>query len=597
MSPRRWESICLFNKDSTPPGITELKATLDKAMEYVCSKAKVCLFIDGLDEFEGESEDLMSLVTWVKTLVEVSPVKLCVASRPWRVFEDALQDRPHLLMEDFNFKDIQQYVWKRFHDDDNFRAKRQMEATFCNQLLDEIVTKADGVFLWVHLVCSSLLQAMSRGDLAGDLRRILTELPVQMEKLYGHILENLDLKDHAAKYFMLLQACLERPDALTFSFADDIGEDGEFSLKMTKESLTGAELQYRATELRKRLNSRCKGILSLSMQPLELIDNPLPFDIETVQYCHRSAKDYLTIDANKERLIRMLEAPFDPHLRLCSAYLARWKCFLGTASKAGSFTSIYTCAEHAAKVANESSDMMIRVLDDLDPDLDYASHRVYVGRHWFGGNLLSLAVILGISEYVKHKIQRGQGCVVRSSSVHTPSRLDRIGSETIPGRRERFGRSTNKQWAELRPIRPFILPDQAQEVAWPLLLDALFSPLHPNPEMVSLLLENGADPNSIIVPEDGKSQSVLHMALSRVGIFSADVPSKLPDVKEAWVDSFCILLQYGAKPDRSDLRFLRNFIGEDVVHARKLPHLGRHRKFISNHLHIGVTSRRLGPEG
>lgn len=49
----------------------------------------------------------MNLMILVKTLFETSLVKLYVASRPWRVFEDALQDQPHLLMEDFNFEDIQ----------------------------------------------------------------------------------------------------------------------------------------------------------------------------------------------------------------------------------------------------------------------------------------------------------------------------------------------------------------------------------------------------------------------------------------------------------------------------------------------------------
>lgn len=92
VSPRRWENLCLFNQELKPPGIAELKVMLRKAVDYVSSMAKVCLFIDGLDEFQGGNDDMNDLINWVKTLVETSPVKLCVASRPWRVFEDALQD-------------------------------------------------------------------------------------------------------------------------------------------------------------------------------------------------------------------------------------------------------------------------------------------------------------------------------------------------------------------------------------------------------------------------------------------------------------------------------------------------------------------------
>lgn len=311
VSPRRWENLCHFNKEFKPPGISELKIMLRKAVDYVSSMAKACLFIDGRDEFEGENDDLNGLITWVKTLVETSPVKLCVASRPWRVFEDALQDRPHLRMEDFDFKDIQQYVWRRFHDDPNFMAEKQMHAAFCNQPLNDIVTKAEDVFLWVYLVCTSLLQAMSRGDLIGDLRQILNELPAEMEKLYGHILDNLDLKDYAAKYFLLLQAFLGRPDALIFSFADDIGEDSEFSFKLPKESLTDAELQYRVTKLSKRLHSRCRGLLSLSVDALDSRNTAAHLNVATIQYCHRSAKDYLEMGSIQGKVTSMLDMPFD----------------------------------------------------------------------------------------------------------------------------------------------------------------------------------------------------------------------------------------------------------------------------------------------
>lgn len=604
VSPRRWENLCLFNKDSKPPGIAELKAILSKAIDYVSSVAKVCLFIDGLDEFEGEEDDLQGLITWVKTLVETSPVKLCVASRPWQVFEDALQDRPHLLMEDFNFNDIQKYVGRRFHDDPNFRSKRQMEPAVCDQLLDEIVTKSDGVFLWVHLVCSRLLQEMARGDLAGDLRRILDDLPVQMEKLYGHILDNLDLKDHAAKYFMLLQAFLGRPDALIFSFADDIGEDREFSLKMRNESLgpaeiraeLGTEMQYRANELRKRLNSRCRGILCLSLEPH---GSRPSYEIGIVQYCHRSAKDYFTMAVNREKLIHMLDAPFDPHLRLCSAYLARWKFVPRKFFTRQSLASIYACVSHAELSDSKSSDMMIRILDELNPDFDNHSYFYHFDSHdWFGGNLLSLTVRLGVAEYVKHKIQRGQGCVVRSLSVRTPpvpvdiKRIRRRRGEEFGRSAGRVGGLLNKQWVKFRPGRQFTLSAQAGEVAWPLLLDALLSATPPNPEMVSLLLGNGANPNTIISQAGLKRRSVLELFVSRVASDPVQ-PSEHSDEKKAWMDSFCHLLQHGAKPDRSDVQFLRDFIGEDVIHARKLPHLRRHREFISKHL----ASLRTGQGG
>lgn len=568
-SPPRWENLCLFDADVKPPDIKELETILAKAIAHVSSIARICFFIDGLDEFEGNTEDLKGLVKWVKKVVATSPVKFCVASRPWRVFEDALQDRPHLLMENFNFKDIQQYVWSNFHEDPNFLDRKQAEASFCDEVLDEIVTKAEGVFLWVHVVCAHMLEAMSRGDLIANLRKILNALPVQMEKLYGHILDTLEPRDRdqASKYVLLLQACFE-PDALIFSFADDIGEDIEYSLKMSSECLTKQMYRHRASELKKRLNSRSRGLLSLSTEWPQIYDLDSNFRKATVQYCHRSAKDYLTMNKVQEKLMEMLAAPFDPHLRLCSAYLARWKCNVShtttpTAAQEWQRETLYNCVNHAAKVSSEGSDMMVRVLDDLQPY--FTARRHLDAAHfspdpWFGENIVSFTVVLGVKEYVKNKIGHGQGCVVRFPSVFLRTR-----DMNMAGRSQRF---------------LTFYHDQGESVDWPLLLDAFLAGYRPNLEMVSLLLENGADPNLIIRGPTGE-MNALDEVVSCLRSESGSIGQGPADA--AWRESLCLLLRYGAKPKRADVEYLREFIGEDVIHKLKLPHLGRHRIFMSKH--------------
>lgn len=540
-SPSRWEKLVLFNGRGTPPGAKELKNILARTIAHVSSIARICLFIDGLDELEGDTEDLKDLIEWVKQLVATLPVKLCVASRPWRVFEDALQGGAHLLVENINYKDIQQYVWSKFHQDANFRDRKQVEANFCDEMLDEIVTKADGVFLWVHVVSALMLEAMSRGDLISDMRRTLKALPAEMENLYAHILDTLEPRDRdqASKYFLLLQTCSE-PDALIFSFAD---EDIEYCLEMSDEPLTDTQLRHRASELKKRLNSRCRGILSLSMDHVQLRDPTSDVRTATVQYCHRSAKDYLTMREVQEKLIA---GPFDPHLRLCSAYMARWKCG-ASEGRAIRREFLYRCIDHARQVTSEGSNMMVQVLDDLRPDLET---RAYLDPAYFkdagllfGGTFVSFALVLGVEEYVKSKIGHGQGCVVRSSFVHWPSHFPKL--------------------------------KQGESVEWPLLVDALLSAALPKPNMVALLLENGADPNLVIrgLKEERTVFGEVVSHLKGLGAW----------VHPAWQDSLCLLLQHGAKPRREDVQLIRRLIGRGEIHKRKLPHLGRHRVLISKY--------------
>lgn len=613
VSPRRWENLCLFNKVLKRPGITELKGMLNKAVEYVSSIASVCFFIDGLDELQGGKEDIKGLIYWVKTLTETFPVKMCVASRPWRVFEDALQNRPHLLMEDFNSKDIHEYVSMRFHEDPNFVSRKKINRALCDEILDEIVVKAEGVFLWVNIVCTSLLEAMSKGDLMGRLKRVLKELPIEMEKLYDHILDNLEpsYKDHAAQYFFLMEAYRRTPDALIFSFADDIGEDSEFPINMPRNSLTDAELQYRGIELGKRINSRCRGLLCLAVEELESGKATTHLDIGTVQYCHRSVKDYLTRDNVHGKLTGMLKLPFDPHLRLCSAYLARWKCSAIPSLKGESQRIIYHCVLHAAEVASGSFAMMIRLLDELNTDLrgqldfvdeDFPMEGRFLsginGDHshfgpdpWFGGTLLSLTVVVGVIEFVRHKVGRDQGCVVKSSCVSVTPTDDQFRLHLDPT--GRLGRSLMEQEQEIVGMLNHVHHDAncAEQVDWPLLLDALLAADRPDPAIISLLLDNNADPNLIIrrAAWARSAWGVVSYRLREDTLFepitskSGASPGKSgsPGKRKAWMEIVCLLLRHGFKPDRSDVEFLRSFLGEDVIKVQRLPHLGRHREMIS----------------
>ncbi|KAM0420341.1 hypothetical protein ACHAPT_011883 [Fusarium lateritium] len=81
-----------------------------QAVVTISSRAKVALFVDGLDEFDDDSGVLFSLL---KDCIS-SPIKLCVASRPWVEFSDAFGSSPGLKMEQLTHKDITNYVVASF---------------------------------------------------------------------------------------------------------------------------------------------------------------------------------------------------------------------------------------------------------------------------------------------------------------------------------------------------------------------------------------------------------------------------------------------------------------------------------------------------
>jgi hypothetical protein len=60
--PERWEAYCLFSHDNSPWRKVELRPVLRLLARVDASSARFCLFIDGLDEFDGDLTDLTDLL-------------------------------------------------------------------------------------------------------------------------------------------------------------------------------------------------------------------------------------------------------------------------------------------------------------------------------------------------------------------------------------------------------------------------------------------------------------------------------------------------------------------------------------------------------
>lgn len=167
--PDLWESFSLLS--IVPAGDwswTELYRAFRRLTERVCSSKLLFLLIDGLDEYNGNHSDIISLLKELAT--QSSNIKICVASRPWVIFEDAFQRTPSLLMQELTFPDIVLYTSTKLEDNLGFSELKKDEPEYSEQLVMEIAEKASGVFLWVVLVVRSLLIGLTNGDRISDLQ-------------------------------------------------------------------------------------------------------------------------------------------------------------------------------------------------------------------------------------------------------------------------------------------------------------------------------------------------------------------------------------------------------------------------------------------
>ncbi|KAK4187547.1 hypothetical protein QBC35DRAFT_532472 [Podospora australis] len=220
--PDRWQALALFNEDSKPFSEHEVQTKFSQIIPHLTRTAKLCLFIGGLDEFDGNQDDLFKLFS---AMIRENPIKA----------------------------------------DSNFASLQARESGFADGLFDSVVFKASGVFLWGYLVVDSLLDGMKAGDCISDFHRRLDTLPRDLEDLYERILNDLDafFLKHAVQLFQLMAACDNPPLALLFSIADEwIPASGYHSYDPIV-SWTTENIILRIDTLRRRLHSRCKGLLEI----------------------------------------------------------------------------------------------------------------------------------------------------------------------------------------------------------------------------------------------------------------------------------------------------------------------------------------------
>jgi NACHT domain len=411
--PERWEVLSLFGQDDYPWRWQELAEALKALILQTNSNERFFFLIDGLDEFDGNLTDLIDLIL---DLVASAPnLKICAASRPWASFEDAFNGKPSLTMQELTSSDIQLYVCNKFRANIGFTELEGREPKYAKSLLDEIAKKADGVFLWVCLVVQSLLDGFTNGDRISDLQRRLDRLPTDLESLFRKMLDSLEpgYLEHASQLFQLFRASLVPPTLLCLSLADE--DDPEFAFRTKVTAFTDSELLSRCNNMKRRLNSRCRGFIEI--RPIQNRPKYVPkfgsagsYDwsendsieennneetsnaedsdedhVETgcqthilgrdlanqkLQYLHRTVKDFLETPAVWNWIVTSGKSTFYPDLFLCRSYLLQLKGFCFTGSSTVDIERVWDivtwCVEHAARAEQTSGDAQIRILDELD---------------------------------------------------------------------------------------------------------------------------------------------------------------------------------------------------------------------------------------
>ncbi|KAI1126841.1 hypothetical protein F5Y10DRAFT_203305 [Nemania abortiva] len=206
---------CWGNGQFTPSSLDRLTRPdiIESAFRNLLGKAtggkyRICLFIDGLDEYEApDRESYWDLAKRLGDWVDDShgDIKLCVSSRPYIEFQDTFspcqhRSREQIHLHQLNRSDIEKHCQttlseaKELHGISDPTKARSFACQIENSrgyLVREIGDRAEGVFLWAVLVVRMIISEAKRGGSDEDLMKKLKETPDGIDELYAKMLGSL----------------------------------------------------------------------------------------------------------------------------------------------------------------------------------------------------------------------------------------------------------------------------------------------------------------------------------------------------------------------------------------------------------------------
>ncbi|KAF2109774.1 hypothetical protein BDV96DRAFT_604646 [Lophiotrema nucula] len=341
------------------PDIVEVRKAFDLLLKKTSNTLRIAIFIDGLDEFEGDHKEIAQ---WFRSIMsQHRHIKVIISSRPINAAIHVFRDCPNLNLHDLTKHDMKLFITGHLDAHDGMRTLSKHYPSEARDMIAEIRDKAQGVFLWVKLVVRLLLDGLEAGDDLSDLQRKLHSLPAGLREIYTRMFSrlNAEYKVEAAKIFQLMQTWHSTvPDPFTTATL-------YFALQPPAQALSksGGIPDIRATNFfyenaEARIRTRCCGLLELrkwTTHPIEKtcilgemqVNDAEDLNASTVDYLHRTVKEFLSSQDVWQEICGITQrSRFDPFESLISACVSVLRVDGERATARDQITAFYRQAEH-----------------------------------------------------------------------------------------------------------------------------------------------------------------------------------------------------------------------------------------------------------
>lgn len=296
--PTRWKrNVC----DWSP---SEARELLVFVVEEMHRRKNVCFLLDGIDEID-QDEEIQDLLALMKRLSKLSHVKLCISSRPEEYLKRHFSGYEKLHLQDLTKDDMKICIREKLRVLYQNDPPHGITENNIDELMQLMVEKADGVFLWVHLVLKSLEKGIRNSDDFPELIKRTAELPSRMEELYQQMWCRLNgdkqrYREEASTYFSYHEFFPLSLFQMMVIVRDDIREKYSHENKPQDPS----ELVQICKALKMRILTRCAGLVEVVND--SDVDEELTSKSESgghhrlqrcynakIKFIHKTARDYL----------------------------------------------------------------------------------------------------------------------------------------------------------------------------------------------------------------------------------------------------------------------------------------------------------------
>lgn len=527
--------------------IPQLRSTLNRLAFGESLEVKFCIFIDGLDEFDG---DHLELSQYLIQILNSSSVKLCVSSRPWNVFEDLFGNSmsTKLYMHELNEGDISRYTRSQLFGHHRWNLLLVEHADAC-RLVDEITERARGVFLWVFLVTKMLREGLTNHESFTDLRKRLCTFPSDLHDFFRNIIESVDpiYQERAAGCLQLAQTAINPLETLIYYF-HDVQYDGQAHAPHRYSKFGGLEEEYNKTlkmYTLRRINAYCRGLLESRCGK--------------VVFLHRTVADFLDTGEMVQLLAEKGRSDYDPLVSILESIT----CLLETqrAEPAWFQENMKMAVAYAALVEKRNDrSSAIRAYCLLDKICGYLPLSVDSYTACTLPDFINPAIQAHLHGYLQFCLQRHPAycdCLwpdVINVTLESPDCPMKEGLLDMFFKHEQSRDTTDA----IQPSRvtkswvTFITRVTTNRKETP---GSYVRDLAGNPGLCRRFLEHGADPNALMPAE---IESPFHCSTAWVEFFKPSLVVRLSDAEQQMhLDTLDILIYHGA-------RFLESPMGVQI---------------------------------